>query len=49
MVKAEDISIKQFQEVIQQKNNPFINQVKIFINKHFQELLYFVVELVLFL
>lgn len=37
MVKAEDMSIKQLQEAIQQKNDPFINQVKIFINKHFQE------------
>ncbi|HDR6318673.1 TPA: hypothetical protein QCU53_005547 [Bacillus thuringiensis] len=37
MVKVEDMSIKQLQEAIQQKNDPFINQVKIFINKHFQE------------
>ncbi|ETE96076.1 hypothetical protein FNE58_13630 [Bacillus thuringiensis] len=32
-----DISISQLQDAIQQKNDPFINQVKIFINKHFQE------------
>ncbi|PFN13056.1 hypothetical protein COJ72_23990 [Bacillus cereus] len=37
MVKVEDMSIKQLQEAIQQKKDPFINQVKIFINKHFQE------------
>ncbi|HDX9707862.1 TPA: hypothetical protein ROY17_005662 [Bacillus thuringiensis] len=36
-VKAEDISLKQLQDTIKQKNDPFINQVKIFINKHFQE------------
>ncbi|PGM61810.1 hypothetical protein CN952_29180 [Bacillus cereus] len=37
LVKVEDMSLKQLQEVIQQKNDPFINQVKVFINKHFQE------------
>ncbi|PGS79358.1 hypothetical protein COC69_12460 [Bacillus cereus] len=37
MVTAENISIKQLQAAIQQKNDPFINQVKIFINKHFKE------------
>ncbi|MGU3443241.1 hypothetical protein ACLBXI_25655 [Bacillus cereus] len=37
MVKAEEMSMKQLQKAIQQKNDPFINQVKIFINKHFQE------------
>ncbi|WP_242311779.1 MULTISPECIES: hypothetical protein [Bacillus cereus group] len=37
LVKVEDMSLKQLQEAIQQKNDPFINQVKIFINKHFQE------------
>lgn len=36
-IKAEDMSIKQVQDAIQQKNDPFINQVKIFINKHFKE------------
>ncbi|PFQ61265.1 hypothetical protein [Bacillus thuringiensis] len=37
LVKVEDMSLKQLQEAIQQKNDPFINQVKVFINKHFQE------------
>ncbi|PGS77494.1 hypothetical protein COC69_19725 [Bacillus cereus] len=37
LLKVEDMSLKQLQEAIQQKNDPFINQVKIFINKHFQE------------
>ncbi|PGS78014.1 hypothetical protein COC69_17195 [Bacillus cereus] len=36
-IKAEDMSIKQLQDAIQQKNDPFINQVKIFIDKHFQK------------
>ncbi|MED2765820.1 hypothetical protein P4283_28015 [Bacillus thuringiensis] len=36
-VQAEDMSLKQLQDAIQQKNNLFINQVKIFINKHFRE------------
>lgn len=36
-IKAENMSIKQLQDAIQQKNDPFINQVKIFINKHFKE------------
>ncbi|PGS68370.1 hypothetical protein COC69_26865 [Bacillus cereus] len=36
-IKAEDMSIKQLQDAIQQKNDPFINQVKLFINKHFQK------------
>ncbi|OQR53389.1 hypothetical protein [Bacillus sp. CDB3] len=36
-IKAEDMSIKQLRNAIQQKNDPFINQVKIFIDKHFQE------------
>ncbi|PGQ57301.1 hypothetical protein [Bacillus cereus] len=33
----QDMTISQLQDAIQQKNDPFINQVKIFINKHFQE------------
>ncbi|HFK1711701.1 MULTISPECIES: hypothetical protein [Bacillus] len=36
-IKAEDMSMRQLQDAVQQKNDPFINQVKIFINKHFQE------------
>lgn len=36
-IKAEDMSIEQLRRAIQQKDDPFINQVKIFIDKHFQE------------
>ncbi|QHV47721.1 hypothetical protein C1N66_32625 (plasmid) [Bacillus cereus] len=32
-----EMTIPQLQNAIQQKNDPFINQVKLFINKHFEE------------
>ncbi|AMR88610.1 hypothetical protein P4388_10980 [Bacillus thuringiensis] len=37
VIQNQDMTISQLQDAIQQKNDPFINQVKIFINKHFQE------------
>ncbi|HGA1022462.1 TPA: hypothetical protein ACIQN7_002807 [Bacillus cereus] len=37
IAKVDYMSMKQLQEAIQHKNDPFINQVKIFISKHFQE------------
>ncbi|PFJ17278.1 hypothetical protein COD67_09930 [Bacillus cereus] len=33
----QEMTIPQLQDAIQQKNDPFINQVKLFINKHFEE------------
>ncbi|PGS76894.1 hypothetical protein COC69_20960 [Bacillus cereus] len=37
IMQAEKMSMKQLQGAIQQKNDPFINQVKVFINKYFSE------------
>ncbi|HDR6822431.1 hypothetical protein [Bacillus thuringiensis] len=37
MSQNQEMTISQLQDAIQQKNDPFINQVKIFINKHFEE------------
>ncbi|MEE2015667.1 hypothetical protein P4V61_27400 [Bacillus thuringiensis] len=37
VIQNQDMTISQLQDAIQQKNDPFINQVKIFINKHFEE------------
>ncbi|AFQ15657.1 hypothetical protein P9Y62_07510 [Bacillus thuringiensis] len=37
MSQNQEMTISQLQDAIQQKNDPFINQVKLFINKHFEE------------